>query len=104
MHEEQRPRSIPRYDESVIDTEPIREFVLDHYHLPSRKLRSIDDEIYPRLIDARDVLEVMDWVEETYDVYITEAETLAFAEIFRTLRTIAEYIGHKRAGASEVAE
>jgi len=88
----------------MIDTDVVRAFIIDHYFLPKEVLRSPDDEIHPRLVDKRGVTELMDFVEETYDVRITEDDMLAFAEIFRSLNSIAAYVEKKRAAASQVPE
>ena len=88
----------------MIDTEVVRAFIIDHYFLPKTALKGPDDEIHPRLVDARGVTELMDFVEETYDVWITEDDMYAFAEIFRTLDSIAAYDERKRAEASQVSE
>lgn len=88
----------------MVDTDVVRAFIIEHYFLPKNALQSPDDEIHPRLIDSRGVTELMDFVEETYDVWITEDDMYAFAEIFRSLNSIAAYVQRKRAEPSQVPE
>jgi len=88
----------------MIDTDVLRAFIIEHYFLSKKVLQNPDEEIHPRLVDDRGLIELLDFVEETYDVRISEADMRAFKENFRTLNSIATFVERKRAEVSQVPE
>jgi len=78
----------------VIDTEPLRRFIRDQF---ARDVPSDDTELFPEVLDARAVIPLADFVEETYGIRLTEDDLRAHEENFRSLRAIADLIDRKRA-------
>lgn len=79
----------------MIDLEPVRHFVRREF-LYDRDAALADDQVlFPDLVDSLGVMEIVDFVEETYGIEIGEDELLA--DNFTTLRAIGELVQRKQA-------
>lgn len=80
----------------MIDLEPIRQFI--HQHFISLKDVDLtdDQELFPSVIDSHGVVELADFVEETYDIRLSREDLLAYADDFRSLNAIGALIERKR--------
>jgi acyl carrier protein len=78
----------------VVDTEPIRDFVRREFLYDKTATLADDDTLFPDLVDSLGMMEVLDFVEDTYGIEIAEDELEA--DRFRTLRAIGEFIATKQ--------
>jgi acyl carrier protein len=78
----------------VVDTEPIRDFVRREFLYDKTAALADDDTLFPDLVDSLGMMEVLDFVEDTYGIEIAEDELEA--DRFRTLRAIGEFIAAKQ--------
>jgi acyl carrier protein len=78
----------------VVDTTPIRRFIHEQFSAPEDL--SDERELFPDIIDARGLIPLADFVEETYGIRLSEEDLRAHAENFRTLLTIAALIERNR--------
>jgi acyl carrier protein len=81
---------------SMTDTEPIRRFIREHFRSLRDATLTDDQELYPGVIDSRGVVELADFVEESYSIRLSEEDLLSYAEHFRSLNTIAALIEQRR--------
>src|SRR5437764_3012384 len=79
----------------MVDVEPLRRFLRSHFRL-SKKVSLADDEpLLPDVIDSFGVIEVADFVEETYDITFSREDLIAYAENFGSLSAIGALIERK---------
>ena len=79
----------------MIDTEPVRRFIRQHFRLKDEALTD-DQELFPSVIDSGGVVELADFVEESYGIRLSEEDLLAYADNFQSLNAIAALIERKR--------
>ena len=80
---------------SMTDTEPLRSFIRQQFLFDKDAPLSDDQELFPGIIDSLGVMELADFVEQTYGVQIGEDELMA--DNFLTLSAIAALVERKRA-------
>jgi acyl carrier protein len=76
--------------------EQVREFVIENF-MYMRKVKTIGDEeslLRTGVISSLGMMEVVDWVESTFDVSVDPDEITE--QNFDTLRGIAAFVGSKR--------
>lgn len=76
--------------------EQVREFVIENF-MYMRKVKTIGDEeslLRTGVISSLGMMEVVDWVESTFDVSVDPDEITE--QNFDTLRGIATFVGSKR--------
>jgi acyl carrier protein len=81
----------------VADVQPLREFIAKQFLFDEEAALGDGDPLFPEVIDSLGVMEVVDFIEETYDVKLDEDELLA--DNFRSLDAISALIDRKRDGA-----
>jgi acyl carrier protein len=82
----------------MTDTEPIRRFMREHFRALKDAMLTEDQELFPSVIDSRGVVELADFVEEAYDIRLSEEDLLAYAENFQSLNTIVALIERRQQG------
>jgi acyl carrier protein len=80
----------------MADTKPLREFIRRQFLFDETAELGDDDPLFPDVIDSLGVMEVVDFVEEKYDVSIGEDDLLA--DNFRSLAAIAALVDRHRDG------
>jgi acyl carrier protein len=81
----------------MADIEPLREFIRKQFLFDEGARLDDEDALFPEVIDSLGVMEVVDFVEESYGVDIDEDELLA--DNFRSLRAISALVDSKRDAA-----
>lgn len=80
---------------AMIDTEPLQQYIRTHFLFDPDARLAADQELFPAIIDSLGVMELVEFVEKTYDVEIDDSELLV--DHFRTLATISALVERKRA-------
>ena len=78
----------------MADTAPLREFIRRQFLFDEGAQLGDEDPLFPDVIDSLGVMEVVDFVEEKYEVSIDEDDLLA--DNFRSLEAIASLVDRKR--------
>jgi acyl carrier protein len=81
----------------MADTAPLRDFIRKQFLFDDSAPLGDGDPLFPDVIDSLGVMEVVDFVEERYEVSIDEDELLA--DNFRSLAAIGALVDRKRDGA-----
>jgi acyl carrier protein len=81
----------------MADTDALRDFIRRQFLFDDSAPLGDDDPLFPDVIDSLGVMEVVDFVEEKYEVSIEEDDLLA--DNFRSLTAIASLVDRKRDGA-----
>ena len=79
----------------MADLDPIRSFIRREFLYDKDAAIGDDDVLFPDMIDSLGVMELVDFVEESYDVDIGEDELLA--ENFASLSAIGALVDRKKA-------
>jgi acyl carrier protein len=79
----------------MTDTEPLRRFIRQQFLFDKDAPLADDQELFPGIVDSLGVMELADFVEETYGVKIGEEELMA--DNFMSLAAIASLVERKRA-------
>ena len=74
----------------MADTEPLRNHIRKQFLFDEEAQLGDDDPLFPDVIDSLGVMEVVDFVEEHYEVDIPEQDLLA--DNFRSLAAISSLI------------
>jgi len=79
----------------MTDTEPLRQFIRQQFLFDKDAPLGDEQELFPGIIDSLGVMELADFVEQTYGVKIGEDELMA--DNFISLAAIAALVERKRA-------
>jgi acyl carrier protein len=77
----------------MADIDSLRNFIRKQFLFDENATLGDDDPLFPEVIDSLGVMEVVDFVEETYGVTIEEDELLA--DNFRSLNAMSSLIDRK---------
>lgn len=77
----------------MADIDSLRNFIRKQFLFDENATLGDDDPLFPEVIDSLGVMEVVDFVEETYGVTIEEHELLA--DNFRSLNAMSSLIDRK---------
>jgi acyl carrier protein len=80
--------------------EPLRRFLREHFRLGKDVHLADDLELLPNIVDSFGVIELADFLEEAFEIRFDREDLLAFAENFRSIRSIEALIERKRGRAS----
>lgn len=80
----------------MVDTKPLRRFISEHFRLSKHAALADDQELFPSVIDSGGVIEVADFIEETYGIRFSAEDLVAYTENFESLNAIASLIERKR--------
>lgn len=78
----------------MIETDELKSFIRRSFLFDSEAVLADDQELFPDVIDSLGVMEVVDFIEETYGIDIPEEDLLA--DNFRTVAAITELIERHR--------
>ena len=78
----------------MADIEPLRKFIRKQFLFDEGARLDDADPLFPEVIDSLGVMEVVDFVEESYGVDIADDELLA--DNFRSLQAISALVDRKR--------
>ena len=78
----------------MVDIEPIRSFIRQKFLFDENAPLPDDQELYPGIFDSLGVLELVAFVEKTYDVNIEDDELLVTN--FQSLAAIAALLESKK--------
>jgi acyl carrier protein len=81
----------------MADTAPLRDFIRRQFLFDETAELGDADPLFPDVIDSLGVMEVVDFVEATYEVSIDEDDLLA--DNFASLEAIGALVDRKRDGA-----
>ena len=81
----------------MADIEPLRTFIRKQFLFNEEAELGDTDALFPDVIDSLGVMEVVDFVETTYGVEISEDELLA--DNFRSLEAISALVDRNRDAA-----
>ena len=81
----------------MAEIEPLREFIRKQFLFDAEARLDDEDPLFPEVIDSLGVMEVVDFVEESYGIDIAEDELLA--DNFRSLKAISALVDRKRDAA-----
>jgi acyl carrier protein len=79
----------------MTDIEPIRSFIRQQFLFDKDAPLGDDQELFPGIVDSLGVMELADFVEQTYGVQIGEDELMA--DNFISLTAIAALVDRKQA-------
>ena len=79
---------------AMTDIEPIRRFIRQQFLFDKDAPLGDDQELFPGIVDSLGVMELADFVEQTYGVHIGEDELMA--DNFISLTAIAALVERKR--------
>ncbi len=79
----------------MTDTEPLRRFIRQQFLFDKDAPLADEQELFPGIIDSLGVMELADFVEQTYGVQIGEDELMA--DNFISLTAIAALVERKKA-------
>jgi acyl carrier protein len=80
----------------MADTEPLRAFIRKQFLFDETAQLDDGDPLFPDVIDSLGVMEVVEFVEENYEISVEEDDLLA--DNFRSLEAISSLVDRKRAG------
>jgi acyl carrier protein len=80
----------------MADIEPLRDFIRKQFLFDKDAALGDGDALFPDVIDSLGVMEVVDFVEETYAVDIGDDDLLV--DNFRSLEAISSLIDRRRDG------
>jgi acyl carrier protein len=78
----------------MADTEPLRDFIRKQFLFDESAKLDDADPLFPDVIDSLGVMEVVDFVETSYEVSIDEDDLLA--DNFKSLEAISALVDRKR--------
>jgi acyl carrier protein len=78
----------------MADTEPLRGFIRKQFLFDESAKLDDGDPLFPDVIDSLGVMEVVDFVETTYEVSIDEDDLLA--DNFKSLEAMSALVDRKR--------
>ena len=81
----------------MADIEPLRNYIRKQFLFDEEAELGDEDPLFPDVIDSLGVMEVVDFVEESYEVDIPEQDLLA--DNFRSLTAISSLIDRHRDAA-----
>ena len=78
----------------MADLEPLREFIRKQFLFDEEARLDDADPLFPDVIDSLGVMELVDFVEDSYGVTLGEEDLLA--DNFRSLEAISSLVDRKR--------
>ena len=79
----------------MIDTTPLRTFIRQQFLFDKDASLTDEQPLFPDIVDSLGVMELADFVEQTYDIEIAEEELLA--DNFSSVASIASFVERKKA-------
>ena len=80
----------------MAEIQPIRQLIRTQFLFDEDAALGDEDPLFPDVIDSLGVMEVVDFVEETYEVSLSEDDLVA--DNFKSLAAIGALVDRKRNG------
>lgn len=80
----------------MTDLEPVRAFLRTHFRISSRRQLTEEEDLPSMILDTVSWIELADFIEETYEIQLSQEDLAAYRDNFRSLRSITAFIDRKR--------
>jgi acyl carrier protein len=84
------------YSFVMIDLEPLRAFLRTHFRLSPRRPLTEEEDLPSMILDTVSWIELADFIEETYEIQLSQEDLVAYRDNFRSLRSITAFVDRKR--------